>query len=267
MTRAQLSAGLEKARLRGHDAHVAGDRLDDERGDRVAALLEQRREGVDIVVLDEEGVCRRPLRDARAVGQRERQHAAAGGRQEGVRMAVVAADELHDLLAPGVAASHTDGAHGRLGAGVHHAHHLDRRDGPADEASELDLDGRRRAEARAVVDDGMQSAEHLRMAPAEDHRSPGRDEVDVLVAVDVPDVGALAARHEDGVRHADPLHGAHRRVDPARDVLERLLVQTRRRVQLHALLRPLRTFQAGDYTTRSQGKRRVAASSAAHTRS
>ena len=78
-----------------------------------------------------------------------------------------------------------------------------------------------------AIDLGVQAADDVGVAPAEDHRPPRRDEVDELVAVGVPDVGALGARDEERVRHADALHGAHRRVDPAGDVALRLVEQAR----------------------------------------
>ena len=115
-----------------------------------------------------------------------------------VRVAVVAADELDDLLAPRVAAGDAHGAHRRLGARVDHAHQLDRRHGRADEARQLDLELRGRAVARARVDLCVQAADDLGMAPAEDHRAPRRHEVDVLVAVGVPDVRALARLMNSG---------------------------------------------------------------------
>ena len=40
---------LEEARARRHDAHVAGDRLDDDRGDLVAARAEQLAHAVGVV--------------------------------------------------------------------------------------------------------------------------------------------------------------------------------------------------------------------------
>ena len=39
---------------------------------------------------------------------------------------------------------------------------------------------------------GVQPLDDVGVAPAQDHRPPRRHEVDELVAVDVPDVGALA---------------------------------------------------------------------------
>ena len=50
--------------------------------------------------------------------------ARSGGNQEGVGVAVIAAAELHDLVATGSAAGQADGAHGGFGAGVHQAQHL-----------------------------------------------------------------------------------------------------------------------------------------------
>ena len=175
----------------------------------------------------------RPRGDARAVGQRQREHPAARSGEEGVGVAVVAADELDDLLAAGEAARDARGAHRRLGARVDHAHHLDGRDGLAHELRHLDLEGRRRAEAGAVLEDGAQPLQHAGMAEAQDHRPPRRDEVDELVAVGVPDVGALAARDEERVVHADALHRAHRRVHASGDVAQRLLEQPLGSLSVH----------------------------------
>ena len=149
-------------------------------------------------------------------------------------MTVVAADELDDLVAPGEAARHAQRAHRGLGARVDHAHELDRGDGLADEAGELDLEPGGRPEAGAQVELGVQGGEHVGVSPAEDHRPPRRDEVDELVAVGVPQMGAAAAAHEQRVRHADALHGAHRRVDPTGNVALRLVEQALRRVCVHS---------------------------------
>ena len=62
----------------------------------------------------------------------ERQRARAGLDQQRVGVAVIAAFELHDLVAAGEAARQPDRAHGRFGAGAHHAHQLDRRHQLAD---------------------------------------------------------------------------------------------------------------------------------------
>ncbi len=195
--------------------------------------LEQLGQRGDVVVLDEQRVGGRAPGDAGAVGQREREHAAAGRGQEAVGVAVVAADELDDLLAAGEPAGDAHGAHRRLGARVDHAHELDRRHGLADQARQLDLELGGRAVARAAVHLLLETADDLGVPPAQDHRAPGRDEVDELVAVGVPDVGAVGARDEQGVRHADALHRADGRVDPAGDVLERLLEEARGRLGVH----------------------------------
>ena len=105
-------------------------------------------------------------------GSDEREHAAAGRRKERVGVAVVAADELDDLLALREATGHAHGAHRGLGAGVDHAHHLDRRHGLADEARQLDLELGGRAETGAQVDLGVQTADHVGVAPAKDHGAP-----------------------------------------------------------------------------------------------
>ena len=56
--------------------------------------------------------------------------------------------------------------------------------------------------------------EHARMAVAQDHRPPGADVVDVAVAVDVEQIGALAALEEDRLA-ADAAEGPGRAVHAA----------------------------------------------------
>jgi hypothetical protein len=83
--------------------------------------------GVEVVVGQCQGQVGKRLRHARRCRHAERQRAGAGLDQERIAVAVIAAFELHDLLAAGVAARDADRGHRRLGAGVDHAHHLERR--------------------------------------------------------------------------------------------------------------------------------------------
>ena len=70
-------------------------------------------------------------RHARAVGDPERRAARAGLHEQAVGVAVVAAVELHEDVAPGGAARDADGAHGGLGARADEPHQLHRRIGGA----------------------------------------------------------------------------------------------------------------------------------------
>ena len=76
-----------------------------------------------------------------------------------------------------------------------------------------------RAEAGADFERALQRRQNLGMAVAQQQRAPRADVVDVLVAVDVEDVAALAARDEERIA-AHAAKGAHRRIDAAgNDVL------------------------------------------------
>ena len=66
--------------------------------------------------------------------------------------------------------------------------------------------------------------EHRGVGVAEDERPPRAHVVDVVVAVDVDDLGAVAALDEDRVA-ADGAHRAHRRVDAAGQALQRAGVE------------------------------------------
>ena len=138
----------------------------------------------------------------------------AGGGQQRVDVAVVAAGELDHLGPAGEAAGQPDRAHRRLGAAADQAHLLDRRDPGDDLLGQQHLALGRGAERGPVVHRVLDRVEHVGVRVAEDHRPPRADQVDVLAAVGVPEVGAVAADHEPR-RAADRPEGPHRRVDPA----------------------------------------------------
>ena len=89
-------------------------------------------------------------RHARRRRLAERQRARARLHEQAVAVTVVAAFELHDLAAARVAAREPQRRHRRLGARRHEAHHLDRRQQPAERLRHLDLDLGRRAERQPV---------------------------------------------------------------------------------------------------------------------
>ena len=76
--------------------------------------------------------------------------------------------------------------------------------------------------------------ERLRIGVPEDQRPPRHHPVDVAAAVDVLDLRALAAAHEQRLVEADRAHRAHRRVDAAGDQLERAPIELGARPQSHA---------------------------------
>ena len=119
--------------------------------------------------------------------------------QHVVVVAVVAALELEDLLATGEAAGHPDRVHGRLGARVAEADEVDAE-------ALLDLLGQRDAVldregvAGAIGHAALQRLGHQRVRMAGGQHAEGHVEVDVLVAVRVPDPRAARIGHEQRVR-------------------------------------------------------------------
>ena len=164
------------------------------------------------------------LRHAGRAGYAKRGHARAGLHQQRVGVAVVAAVELHDDLAPGSGARQPDGRHRRLGAGADEAHLLDGGKRLGHQRGQIGFGRSGRAEARAVargLDDGL---DDLRIGVAQNQRAPGADVVDVAIAVGVPDVRALAADEERRVA-ADRTEGADRRIHSAGNELLSSLLQ------------------------------------------
>ena len=116
--------GEELAPLQ-QQAVVGRHRLDDDGGDARAFAREQcPRSGSSsssgstrVQAVKASGT---PAEDGPAEGG----EAGAGGHQQVIRVAVVAAGELHDQVAAGEGARHADGAHDRLGARGNEAHLL-----------------------------------------------------------------------------------------------------------------------------------------------
>ena len=172
-------------------------------------------QGREVVVGSRKGIRRRRLGDAGAVRQAEGGHTRARMDEEKVRVAVVAAFELHYPVPPRECAGEPQGRHRRLGAGVDEAEHLQVRHEPLYEAGELQLEGAGCAEAR-TAEDGL--GEGLRYAPvgmAQDEGPPREDVVDEAVPVDVVEPGPIAALDEEGLS-SYRLEGADGGTDAAR---------------------------------------------------
>ena len=106
---------------------------------------------------------------------------------------MIAALEFHDGVAPGEAARQANRAHGRLGAGAHEAHQLDRRHELGHAARQLRLELGRCAEGQAVGGDALYRRDHVRVRVTQDHRTPGADVVDEPASVRGDDVSAGGA--------------------------------------------------------------------------
>src|SRR6185295_19286258 len=113
--------------------------------------------------------------------------------------AVVLALELHDLGAAGVGPRDAHRVHRRLGAGYGHPGLPDPAGHLLDQLHRLDLVLRGQGEADAAAHPLVDVVVHAGVAVAEDDRAVAQPQVDVLVAVHVPDPATLAAVDVDGV--------------------------------------------------------------------
>ena len=157
-------------------------------------------------------------RHARAVRPAVRERAAAGLDEQRVHVAVIAALELDDLVAAGEPARQPKAGHRRLRAAVDHSHLLDRRDPAADQLGHFHFERIGNAEADAARGRLADRVEHDRRRVPEDRRAPGADVIDVFVAVDVPNPGALRAVDEERLA-AEAAEGAHGGIHAAGDAL------------------------------------------------
>ena len=137
-----------------------------------------------------------------------------------VVVAVVRALDLHDVVATGRRARDADRAHRRLGARVREAHLLEL-EAPAQLFGEEHHVLGRCREVRARLRRARDRFDDLRVRMADDHATEAAVRVDVLVAVDVPDLRAVAFAEVDRIRVA----GLERRTDTLRQAVQRALVE------------------------------------------
>lgn len=132
-------------------------------------------------------------------------------------MAVVTADELEHLVAPGDRAGKAQGAHGRFGSGIDHAHHVHAGEGFHNFPRKKNLVGAGRSVAGSLRRRGRHRFCDFRVGVPEQKRTPRQNVVNERVAVHGGDMTPLPRGNEQGIA-ADSPAGAHRAVHPARNV-------------------------------------------------
>ena len=152
--------------------------------------------------------------DARAGGGAEGQGPAAGFEQERVGVAVIAADAFDDQGAAGGGAGEADGAHGRFGAAVDEADHVDGWQGFDDFRGQRDFALGGSAVAGAAADGFGEGGDDPFVGVAGDDGAVAGDVIDVVVAVDVGDDAPLGQLDEQRGA-ADGFEGADGRADAA----------------------------------------------------
>ena len=203
---------FEEAGYRRDTIHVAGDGFDDDRRNFAADRCKYLTYPVKIIVGQGAGLSGHGGGNAGRGGHAEGEGAGAGLDQQGVGVAMVAALELDNAVAPGKAPRQADGAHGGLGARVDHAHHVHRRHQLAEQIGHAGLDFRGRTEAESLCRHFPDRTDHVGMCMTGNHRSPRADVIDVALVIDIEQPGPFTAAEEYRVA-TDPFEGAHRRVD------------------------------------------------------
>src|SRR5690606_33314057 len=131
---------------------------------------------------------------------------------------VVAALELDDAGAAGVATSQADGRHCGFRAGTDQAHLLHGWHALDDGFRNLNFGFGGCTKGQAVLGRLLHRLDNFGMSMAQDCRAPGSYVIDIARAVGVPNISALGALDESR-RTADRAECADRGIDAARDGL------------------------------------------------
>ena len=113
---------------------------------------------------------------------------------------MIAAGEDQDLVAAGQGARRGNRHQIGLGAGVGEAHQLDRRKTIADRRGEPPLGRALRAKVPAAVERLVDRAADCRVRMAEQPGGELAEEIDIFVAVEIPQMRTFAARHSQRER-------------------------------------------------------------------
>src|SRR5437660_4687936 len=134
---------------------------------------------------------------------------------------MVAAIELDNLVAFGESASQTNGGHRRFRARIAHANFLDAWHERTDQFRHGDFEWVGYSETGAVLRCVLDCLDDFRMRMAQYRRSPGADVVNIIIAINVPDVCAFGFVDEKWLS-SDGSKGAHGRIDSAGNKFQRL---------------------------------------------
>jgi len=200
--------------LRKDDAHVRRDRFDDDGGDFAFVLRKKIFDYGEIIVGNIERQFGKSLWDAGAFGDAERGETGAGLGEKAVGMSVVAACKFDDQIASGKSASEAQGTHRGFCAAGNEADFFKKRNGAADALRKLNFEFGGDAEACSLLRLVCNRGDNGRMRVAEQHSSPGADEIEQPVAVRIEKILALAA-FDDQRFATDGTKSAHGTVDAA----------------------------------------------------
>src|SRR5579863_4886889 len=137
-------------------------------------------------------------------------------------MAVVATGELDDPVSTRETTCETDRAHRGFRARIDHADLIDRGDRVDDQFGQLGFRFCRGAETHPLRQSSLDRGHHFRMAVPQNQRSPRAHVIEQSIAVDVDEIGALAAINEEGFS-ADSAESPSRAVYPSRNDAPRAL--------------------------------------------
>ncbi len=235
---AKLTHRLDEFRLRGNTTAIAEDRLDQHGGNGVVVLFENFFEAIGVVIWHLPEQLTDSLGNALAIGDDLRVLALVlhglriSGPHGGVEQAVIGAFEGDIIVFAGIAAGEAQRSHYRFGAGIGETHQLSRGHHFLDQLGNCDfLLGAEREDGTDRLRLAGGSI-HVRMAVAENGRTIAEAIIDIFVAINIPEAGALAVFHEHGLLFA-PI--TEIRAHPERHVLHRLLVMCARFRQVAAL--------------------------------
>src|SRR5262245_44580602 len=114
-------------------------------------------------------------------------------------MPMIAAIELDDLVAPGEAASESNGGHRGLRAGIAHADFLNTWHPGTDKLRQAYLERVWNTKACTVFGRRPHRLNDFWRGMAQDSGAPGADIINVLIAVDIPDQGPFCFVNKKGL--------------------------------------------------------------------
>ena len=182
---------LQELRLRRDNAHVASHRFYYHTCDFVTNLVEKFLNARHIVVLERERVLCQVRRHTLAARLARREHSRASLDEQAIAMAMIAAFELHNLIATGKTASRTNRTHRRFGPAVHHANHLDAWHKAHHKLRKFRFKTARGAKTEAILSCIGNSLNHGIVRMPQKHRAPAAHVINVIVAIHIVNVAAL----------------------------------------------------------------------------